>query len=94
MTASAVPPAMDGAVPASGAVSLRSRRNAGFFASGVPDWFRRAALARREMWLREAEGFVSCPVYDRERLRAGNRIEGPAIVEAPTTTVAVTRVAV
>jgi len=24
---------------------------------------------------------VSCPLYDRERLRAGNRIQGPAIVE-------------
>jgi len=40
-----------------------------------------AELARRDVWLRETGGFVSCPVYDRERLRAGNRIEGPAIVE-------------
>jgi len=31
--------------------------------------------------LREAEGFVSCPLYARDRLDAGNRIEGPAIVE-------------
>jgi N-methylhydantoinase A len=29
----------------------------------------------------EAGAFVSCPLYDRERLRAGNHIEGPAIVE-------------
>ena len=33
------------------------------------------------MWLRETGAFVSCPLYDRERLSAGNRIEGPAIVE-------------
>jgi N-methylhydantoinase A len=29
----------------------------------------------------EAGGFVACPVYDRDRLRAGNRIAGPAIIE-------------
>ena len=31
----------------------------------------------RDVWLPEAGGFVSCPVYDRERLQAGNRIAGP-----------------
>ncbi len=40
-----------------------------------------AVVARRQVWLPEAGGFVDCPVYDRERLRAGNRIGGPAIVE-------------
>ena len=40
-----------------------------------------AIVGRREVWLPEAGGFVACPVYDRERLRAGNRIDGPAIVE-------------
>lgn len=40
-----------------------------------------AVIARRDVWLPEAGGFVACPVYDRERLRAGNRIVGPAIVE-------------
>jgi len=33
------------------------------------------------MWLREASASVSCPLYDRERLLAGNRIDGLAIVE-------------
>jgi len=33
------------------------------------------------VWLREEGAFVSCPVYDRERLAAGNCIAGPAIVE-------------
>ena len=42
---------------------------------------RQAEFGRRDVWLRETGGFVSCPLYDRERLAAGNRIEGPAIVE-------------
>jgi N-methylhydantoinase A len=40
-----------------------------------------AVIGRRDVWLSEAGGFVSCPVYDRDRLEAGNRIAGPAIVE-------------
>jgi N-methylhydantoinase A len=40
-----------------------------------------AIIARRDVWLPEAGGFVTCPVYDRDHLRAGNRIAGPAIVE-------------
>ena len=40
-----------------------------------------AVVGRRDVWLPEAGSFVSCPVYDREKLRPGNRIEGPAIVE-------------
>jgi N-methylhydantoinase A len=40
-----------------------------------------AVIARREVWFAEAGGFVSCSVYDRERLDAGNCIAGPAIVE-------------
>ncbi len=40
-----------------------------------------ALIGLREVWLPEAGGFVSCPVYRRDALRAGNRIAGPAIVE-------------
>ena len=41
-----------------------------------------AAIAgTRNVWLPEAGGFIPCPVYDRDRLRAGNRFTGPAIVE-------------
>lgn len=40
-----------------------------------------AIIDKRDMWLAEAGGFVSCPVYDRDRLDAGNRISGPAIIE-------------
>jgi len=45
-----------------------------------------AIIGSREMWLPEAGGFVSCPIYDRERLHYGNRIAGPAIVEQMDTT--------
>jgi len=38
-------------------------------------------MARRDVWLPEADGFVSCPVYDRDLLRAGNRVPGPAVIE-------------
>jgi N-methylhydantoinase A len=40
-----------------------------------------AEFGRRHVWLHESRGFVSCPLYERERLLAGNRIEGPAIIE-------------
>ena len=40
-----------------------------------------AVMGTREVWLPETGGFTACPVYDRERLRAGNRFTGPAIVE-------------
>jgi N-methylhydantoinase A len=40
-----------------------------------------AEIGRRDVWLRETGAFVSCPLYDREKLLAGNCIEGPAIVE-------------
>ncbi len=45
-----------------------------------------AISGTREVWLPEAGGFVSCPVYDRDRLDAGHRIPGPAIVEQMDTT--------
>ena len=40
-----------------------------------------AEIGRRDVWLRETGAFVSCRLYDREKLLAGNHIEGPAIVE-------------
>jgi N-methylhydantoinase A len=40
-----------------------------------------ALSGHRDVWLVEAGGFVSCPVYDRERLGPGHRIAGPAVIE-------------
>jgi len=42
---------------------------------------RQAIFGRRDVWLREAGAFVSCPLYDRDRLGIGNHIKGPAVVE-------------
>jgi N-methylhydantoinase A len=41
----------------------------------------RARVGEREIWLAEARGFVTVPVYDRERLGPGHRLDGPAVVE-------------
>ncbi len=35
----------------------------------------------RRAWFDDPAGFVDCPVYDRYRLRAGQQIEGPALIE-------------
>ncbi|CAH1687126.1 N-methylhydantoinase A [Hyphomicrobiales bacterium] len=48
-----------------------------------------ARVGSREVWMPEAGGFVTCPVYSREALATGNRIEGPAIVEQMDTTTVV-----
>ncbi|MCI0545736.1 MAG: hydantoinase/oxoprolinase family protein, partial [Candidatus Rokubacteria bacterium] len=42
---------------------------------------REARTGERDVYFEEARGFVVTPVYRRERLRAGHRLEGPAIVE-------------
>jgi N-methylhydantoinase A len=53
---------------------FRPQADAGPDASG-------AIIGRREVWFPEAGGFVDTPVYDREKLKSGNRFAGPAIVE-------------
>jgi N-methylhydantoinase A len=40
-----------------------------------------ALVSERRVHLPEAGGEVACPVYDRARLRPGNRLRGPAVVE-------------
>jgi len=46
-----------------------------------------ARKGSRSAYVPEHDAFRSVPVYDAHRLRNGNRIEGPAIVEAVTTTI-------
>ncbi|MFQ5662615.1 MAG: hydantoinase/oxoprolinase family protein [Terriglobia bacterium] len=46
-----------------------------------------AIKARRKVYFKEAEGWVSCPVYDREKLGGGDRFKGPAIVEEWSSTI-------
>ncbi|MGI8428782.1 MAG: hypothetical protein ACR2OB_05630, partial [Solirubrobacteraceae bacterium] len=38
-------------------------------------------VERRDVWLPETGGWADCPIYDRDLLRPGNRIAGPAIIE-------------
>ena len=40
-----------------------------------------ALKLRRPVYFHEAGQFVDCPVFERARLQAGNRFDGPAIVE-------------
>jgi N-methylhydantoinase A/oxoprolinase/acetone carboxylase beta subunit len=48
----------------------------------------KAAIGNRQAWW-PATGWTDTPVYEADALRPGNRLEGPAIVEAPLTTVVV-----
>ena len=46
-----------------------------------------ALVEKRPVFLGDWDGtFVECPVYERSRLRPGNRVAGPAIVEQMDTT--------
>ncbi|CAN7440316.1 hydantoinase/oxoprolinase family protein [Bosea sp. LjRoot9] len=40
-----------------------------------------AIIGSREVWFPEAGGFVACKIYDRDKLKSGNVIAGPAIIE-------------
>jgi len=49
---------------------------------------RQALVERRRVWFPET-GFVAVPVYDRDRLPAGCRLTGPAVIEQMDTTTVV-----
>lgn len=40
-----------------------------------------AIIGRREVYMPEVGGMVECPIYARDKLKAGNRFNGPAIIE-------------
>jgi len=48
-----------------------------------------AVKTERKVYFREAGGFITVPIYDADRLRSGNRVQGPAVVEAVDTTVVI-----
>jgi N-methylhydantoinase A len=50
---------------------------------------RGALKGTRRVWFGAGEASRRCPVYDRYRLRAGNRVPGPAIVEQVDSTTVV-----
>lgn len=74
-------------------VSLRLSAIGGTYKPPQPGEARDGADARharkgtREVWQPDEDAFAATPVFDGDRLRHGNRIEGPAIVEKTTTTV-------
>jgi N-methylhydantoinase A len=61
-------------------VTAKRRATPAESASLVRGDARQALVERRKVWF-PASGFVSTPVYDRDRLPADCRIAGPAIVE-------------
>ncbi|WP_374618561.1 hydantoinase/oxoprolinase family protein [Devosia sp.] len=48
-----------------------------------------AIVGSRRIWSDETDGFLDCPLYDRDRLKPGNSFVGPAIVEQMDTTTVV-----
>ncbi len=48
-----------------------------------------ALIERRPAWFAEAGGFMETPVYARDRLQAGARIRGPALIEEAELTVVI-----
>jgi N-methylhydantoinase A len=40
-----------------------------------------AIRAQRDVWFAEEERSLPCPIYDRDLLKPGNRLPGPAIIE-------------
>lgn len=53
---------------------------------GAPAPSRSALLGKRDVYFSEAGGYVTTPVYNRNELRAGNKIRGPALVEEHAST--------
>ncbi len=48
-----------------------------------------ALKGKRKVFFRKTKGFVETEIYDYKRLNFGNKVSGPAIIEAPTTTIVV-----
>ena len=55
---------------------------------GAGDGFA-AIKTHRNVYFKETEGQVDCPVYDREKLGGGDRFNGPAIIEEWSSTIIV-----
>ena len=50
---------------------------------------RKAQKAERKVHFQETAAVVSCPIYERDLLLAGNRIRGPAVVEQADSTIVI-----
>ena len=47
---------------------------------------REALSGSRPVFFKATQGAIGCDVFERDRLKAGNMVPGPAIVEQPDTT--------
>jgi N-methylhydantoinase A len=47
----------------------------------------RALKRRRAVYVPETRAFADVPVYDGHRMRCGNRVDGPAVIEQETTAI-------
>jgi N-methylhydantoinase A/oxoprolinase/acetone carboxylase beta subunit len=45
-----------------------------------------ALKGTRKVYFRDSAGYIDCPIYDRYKLTAGSRIDGPAIIEEQEST--------
>jgi N-methylhydantoinase A len=61
------------------------------FASHAGEDSRHARKGWREVYIPETGSFATVEIYDGHRLRCGNRIEGPAVIESVTTAVFVSQ---
>jgi N-methylhydantoinase A len=48
-----------------------------------------ALTGSRPVYFRETGGFIATPIYHRDALHAGQSVSGPAVIEAPDTTILV-----
>jgi len=49
-----------------------------------------AVKTPRKAYFKDLGGMIEVPIYDGEKLKAGNKVIGPAIIEEPTTNVVIT----
>ncbi|HEY7623535.1 MAG TPA: hydantoinase/oxoprolinase family protein, partial [Candidatus Limnocylindria bacterium] len=49
----------------------------------------KASRGKRRVYFRATKGFHETPIYDREALQPGQAVDGPAVIEAPDTTMLV-----
>jgi len=68
------------------AIGIVRKPKLGRVGRGVRRPSRHALKGKRPVYLDEENDFVRCPTYERDRLLSGNVIEGPAVVEEPTST--------
>jgi N-methylhydantoinase A len=53
---------------------------------GGPAPSRSALRGKRDVFFSDAGGYIATPVYNRDELRAGNKIRGPALIEEHAST--------